>query len=134
MLGGLGASPDPVRERKMERVGWVISRFCLVGGWFFPMYGAGRLESKNIGEYELAARLAHVVPLGALVPSLLEMAEVEWDHERYFRTKAMSHGLWRLMPKWPTPPPREEIRISFRAFEQMADWQVPRVHPPWLVR
>jgi hypothetical protein len=88
MLSELGTVPDPARERKMERVGRAISRFCQVGGWFFPMYGAGRLESQNIREYELAARLAHVAELRRFVAPFLEMAEVEWDHERYFKSKA----------------------------------------------
>jgi hypothetical protein len=134
MLTGLGAAPDPARDRKMDRVGRFISAFCQVGGWFFPMYGAARLEAQNIHEYELAARLAHVVPLRELVDPILEMAEVEWDHELYFRTQAMGHGLWRLMPKWPPPPPRAEIRGSFQNFERLKTWPVPRVHPPWLVR
>ena len=134
MLTGLGAAPDPARDRKMDRVGRFISAFCHVGGWFFPMYGAGRLEAQNIREYELAARLAHIVPLRDLVGPILEMAEVEWDHELYFRTQAMSHGLWRVMPKWPAPPPRAEIRSAFQDFERLEGWPVPRVHPPWLVR
>jgi rubrerythrin len=134
MLSELGTVPDPARERKMERVGRAISRFCQVGGWFFPMYGAGRLESQNIREYELAARLAHVAELHRFVAPFLEMAEVEWDHERYFKSKAARHRLWRHIPSWPAPPPREEIRASFRAFETTAAWEVPVVRPPWLVR
>src|SRR5213594_3105558 len=77
MLSELGTVPDPARERKMERVGRAISRFCQVGGWFFPMYGAGRLESQNIREYELAARLAAVAGCDSLIEEFLVMAEVE---------------------------------------------------------
>jgi rubrerythrin len=133
-LGELGIAPDPARERKMERVGRTISTFCLVGGWFFPMYGAGRLEAQNIREYETAARLALVAELRHFVDSLLDMAEVEWDHERYFRAMAGSHPGWRLVPKWPAPPPRDAIRDSFRAFERSAERPISVVRAPLLGR
>lgn len=133
-LATLGAGPVPARERKMNLVGRAISTFCLVGGWFFPMYGAGRLESQNIREYEAAARLALVAELHDFVESMLEMAETEWDHERYFRTKASSHPLWRLVPKWPAPPPRERIRSSYAEFAAHVDRPVQIVRAPWLVR
>src|SRR5882724_4471522 len=48
MLDALGSAPDARRERKMDRVGKTISTLCLIGGWFVPMYGAGKLESQNI--------------------------------------------------------------------------------------
>lgn len=119
----------------MNAVGKSISWFCQIGGWFFPMYGAARLEAQNIREYEVAARLAHVAGLEAMCEPLLEMAEVEWDHEQYFRTKAMQHVLWRVMPKWPLPPPRAEIRQSFRVFAlSAAEWSLPRIQVPLLVR
>jgi hypothetical protein len=38
------------------------------------------------------------------------MAEVEWDHERFFRTKAAGHRLCRLIPLWSALPPRESLR------------------------
>lgn len=133
-LAGLGAGPDPARERKMERVGRAIAAFCQIGGWFFPMYGAGRLESQNIREYELAARLALAAELPHLIPAFLEMAEVEWDHELYFRGKASAHPLWRVVPGWPAPPPRDAIRASFRDCEKLAPHAVPVVRAPWLVR
>jgi rubrerythrin len=134
MLKELGAEPLPARERKMDLVGRTISRFCLVGGWFFPMYGAARLESQNIREYELAARLAHVAGLASFVAPLLEMAEVEWDHERYFREQAMRHLLWRVMPGWTPPPPRTQIRRSFEAFTARGQEALPAVRPALLVR
>jgi rubrerythrin len=133
-LAELGAGPIPSRERKMERVGLAISTFCRVGGWFFPMYGAGRLESQNVREYEAAARLALVAELDHFVEPLLAMAEVEWDHERYFRTKAASHVPWRLVPRWPALPPRAAIRASFEAFARASDRPVHVVRAPWLVR
>ena len=43
------------------------------------------------------------------------MAEVEWDHEFYFHSKARGHWLMKLFPDWEDPPPREQIRRSFAA-------------------
>jgi hypothetical protein len=103
---------DPI-ERTMRCVGTAISLFCRVGGWFCPMYGAGRLERRNIVEYEEAARAAHASGNEDMVEDLIDMAEVEWDHERYFREKAASHFLWRWFPKWTAPGTREEIRARF---------------------
>ena len=34
---------------------------------------------------------------------LLEMAEVEWDHEAYFRSKVTGHFLTRVFKVWRTP-------------------------------
>jgi rubrerythrin len=133
-LAELGARPLPFRERKMERVGWAISTFCQVGGWFFPMYGAARLEAQNIREYEVAARLSLVADVGHFIDPLLDMAEVEWDHEDYFRRKASGHPFWRLMPKWPVPPARDRIRGSFTEFQRARERPVHLVRAPWLVR
>jgi hypothetical protein len=134
MLASLGAAPSPSRERKMERVGRAIAAFCQVGGWFWPMYGAGRLEAQNIREYEVAARLALVAGRAELVEPLVEMAEVEWDHERYFRGKVLGHPLRRVVPLWPAPAPREAIRQSMREFEASGERPTIVVKAPWLVR
>lgn len=116
MLERLGASADPVLERRNWVLGSAIARFCQVGGWFCPMYGAGRFERRNIVEYELAARAAVLSGLTEYADSLLDMAEVEWDHEHFLRGKAASHWLSRVLPIWAPPPPRVEIRASFRRF------------------
>ena len=58
MLRTLGEEPERLRELRMACIGRSIAMFCRVGGWFLPMYGAGRLESRNVVEYECAARLA----------------------------------------------------------------------------
>jgi len=116
MLRALGAEPDPRCERKLRRVGDAIAAFCAVGGWFLPMYGAARLESDNIVEYEVAARLAWRAGVVEPVDELLRLAEVEWDHERDLRERAASHPLWRFVPHWPVPPPRDSIRERFAAF------------------
>ena len=55
------------------------------------MYGAGRLESGNIVEYEIAAGYARDCGSGDLIDCLLTMAEVEWEHEKYFRSRVLLH-------------------------------------------
>lgn len=113
MLEKLNAKPRPARERLMSFIGLTIGLLCRVGGWLIPMYGAGKLESGNIVEYEVAAKLAKKLGKTDLIPDLLHMAEVEWDHELYFRKKTQSHPLHVLLPKWKVPPPREMIRKDF---------------------
>jgi hypothetical protein len=110
LLTKLGAGPDGRRERKMALVGRTIGLLCRAGGWFVPMYGAAKLESGNIVEYEIAAFHARALGLADFVDDLLDMAEIEWDHELYFREKAASSVLWRFFPKWPVPAPRATIR------------------------
>lgn len=110
MLRDLGEEPDPRRERKMAAIGRTIGFLCHVSGWLIPMYGAGRLESRNIKEYEDAAGHAAACGRQDFVPRLLHMAEVEWDHEFYFRSKVLSHFLGRVIPLWTLPPPKENIR------------------------
>lgn len=105
-------------------IGAVIATLCLVGGWFIPMYGAGKLERSNIAEYEVAARLALLAGRCEWADQLLTYAEVEWDHEQYFRAKAESHFLCRVVGLWPPPPPRQQIREDFAKFE--ADFKATR--------
>jgi hypothetical protein len=116
MLNALGAGPDPRCERKMRRVGSAIAAFCAVGGWFLPMVGAARLEADNIVEYEIAARLAWLAGAFEPIECLLRLAEVEWAHERDLRERATVHSMWRFVPHWPVPPPRESIRARFADF------------------
>ena len=113
MLATLGAGPDKTREVRATIVGRTLGFLCHVSGWFAPMYGAGKLESRNIVEYETAARYARDCGHQEMVECLLEMAEVEWDHEKYFRSRVLSHPLGRRLPIWPEPPPKESIRTSF---------------------
>jgi len=110
ILGALGAAPDARLERKMLRIGRAIGRFCRVGGWFAPMYGAGLLESKNVEEYEEAARCAVLCGHPEFVADLLDMAEVERRHEAYFRGKVETHVLRRVFPRWRVPPPHVDAR------------------------
>lgn len=113
MLRELGSGPDRGRELRATCIGRVLGALCHVSGWLLPMYGAGKLESRNVREYETAARLALAAGRGEWVDCLLAMAEVEWDHERYFRGRVESHWLGRRLPLWAAPPPRDRIRASF---------------------
>jgi len=112
MLAGLGAVPSNRREIRAAIIGRTLGLLCHVTGWLAPMYGAGKLESRNVREYETAARYARDCGCVDLIDCLLEMAEVEWDHESYFRACVLSHVLGRRLPLWPQPPPKETIRIS----------------------
>ena len=113
MLAALGEAPDAAWERRLLRIGKAIAFLCRIGGWYVPMYGAGRLESHNVKEYENAADFAVASGHPEFVECLLEMAEVEWDHEAYFRSKVESHWLRHVIRVWPAIPPREAIRKGF---------------------
>jgi len=110
MLAALGSSPSRGLEVRAVVVGRTLGALCHVVPWFLPMYGAGRLERGNVGEYEDAARHASRGGQSGLVDCLLTMAEVEWDHEAYFRAKVLGHPWSRFLGVWPPLPPREAIR------------------------
>jgi rubrerythrin len=113
LLTSLGAAPDPRREKRAAVLGRVLGFLCHVVGWFVPMYGAGRLESRNIREYEVAAFFARDCGRTDMIDCLLGMAEVEWEHEAYFRAKVLSHPWSRRIVVWPAPLPKETIRAAF---------------------
>jgi rubrerythrin len=113
ILADLQAKSIRYREIRAGIIGSVIAMFCHVGGWLAPMFGAGRLESKNIREYETAARYARDCGRADLIDCLLTMAEVEWEHERYFRSKVLGHRWAEWLPLWPEPPKKESIRSTF---------------------
>jgi rubrerythrin len=113
MLAGLGAQPSRQREVRSLVIGRALGILCHVMGWLAPMYSAGRLESRNIGEYETAARYARDCGREELIDCLLTMAEVEWEHEYYFRSRVLLHSLGRRLTLWPAPPPKKTIRESF---------------------
>ena len=112
LLEQLGAKPRPVREAVFWTIGKFIAGFCHVGGWFFPMWGAGKLERHNIVEYEDCAEYASRCGREEMIDCFLTMAEVEWEHERYFREKAAGHWLVRVFRIWTPPPPKETIRAK----------------------
>ncbi|MEA3189600.1 MAG: hypothetical protein QOD77_182 [Thermoplasmata archaeon] len=115
MMRELGARPGKPRDLWMGTVGTAIAASCFVGGWYVPMYGAGRIERRNIWEYEVAARLALQAERADFADELLGMAEVEWDHEKFFHDLVRGHRWHRRFHSWPDPPPKGEIRTSFDA-------------------
>jgi len=71
-------------------IGKSIAGFCHISGWYFPMWGAGRLERGNIVEYQDCAEYAAECGHAEMLDCLWSMA-VEWEHERYFREEAEGH-------------------------------------------
>ena len=115
MLRDLGAKPRPLREAVFVCIGKAIGFLCHIGGHFIPMYGAGRLERYNIVEYEDCADYAIAAEHPELVECLLTMAEVEWEHEEYFRSRVEGHWALRILRLWPPPPPKAAIRQRLAA-------------------
>ena len=113
MLRDLNSSPNRFREIRADIIGHTLGFLCHFTGWLAPMYGAGKLESSNIVEYEIAARHARDCGQHALVDCLLTMAEVEWEHEQYFRSRVLLHPLGKRISIWPQPRPKEMIRKAF---------------------
>lgn len=103
MLHGFGTRSRIALEVRAWLIGRTLGLLCFVAGWFLPMYGAGKLESRNVGEYVVAARNAMGCGRAELVERLLTMAEVEWDHEAYFRSRIEGHPALRWFPLWPPP-------------------------------
>ncbi len=112
LLRELGAKPKRLREIVFRCIGRTLGALCHVSGWFIPMYGAGRLERHNIVEYEEAAVYAAQCGHPEMIDCLLTMAEVEWEHERYFRERIAGHVLLRVLPPWDAPPPKASIRAA----------------------
>ncbi|MCC6572328.1 MAG: ferritin-like domain-containing protein [Planctomycetes bacterium] len=120
MLKELGKKPRLFRELRAFLIGRVLGLLCHVSGRFLPMYGAGKLERKNVKEYEVAAR--HAVDSGhpEYVDCLLLMAEVEWDHEKFFRAQVEGHSWLSMFPLWPPLPPKEQIRTPLSSDKSAA--------------
>lgn len=115
MLERLSRKPDVIRELRALVVGRTLGVLCHLTGWLAPMYAAGKLESRNIREYEAAARFAARAGHPEFVDCLLAMAETEWEHEKYFRSCVLSHRWSSRLRMWVIPPGKEEIRRSFEA-------------------
>ncbi len=99
----LGSDTVPARERVFWVIGKLLGLLCFVSGWFFPMYFAGRLESRNTLEYREAANFAGMLGLGECEQDLLEMSDKEQEHEEYFRSVIAGHWLFRparLVFRW----------------------------------
>ena len=103
MLASLGAKPRTAGEAKRWLIGRTIGVACHVLGRFLPMYFAGRLESGNVVEYEVAASYASALRLLEFQRELLVMAEVEKEHEMFFLSVVSGHRLVPLVSslfKW----------------------------------
>ena len=118
MLRDLGESPGKLREVRAWLIGRTLGLLCHVSGWLAPMYGAGKLESRNVREYEAAARHALACGRDEWIDCLLTMAEIEWEHEAFFRSRVLSHRVGRRLRVWPALPPKEAIRESFECDAQ----------------
>ncbi len=95
MLAVLDSAPLKLREAKLWMIGRTIGAACHVIGWFLPMYFAGRLESGNVIEYQVAASHAGALGLKEFETDLLAMARVEKEHEMFFLNIITGH---RLVP------------------------------------
>ncbi|MGH9418611.1 MAG: hypothetical protein ACRD3J_01450, partial [Thermoanaerobaculia bacterium] len=74
-----------------------------------------RLERGNIVEYEEAAVFAKECGHPEMIECLLMMAEVEWEHEYFFRSKVLDHWMLRVLKVWNAPAAKGTIRERFAA-------------------
>ena len=95
MLASLDSAPQKFLEAKLWVIGRTIGLACHLIGWFLPMYFAGRLESGNVIEYQVAASHAAALGLREFEADLLVMARVEKEHELFFLDLITGH---RLLP------------------------------------
>ncbi len=114
MLAQLGSGPSRWREVKYWLIGHTVGLGCRVCGWFTAMYGAGKLENKNVMEYLHAARYASRCGHYEFVEGLLEMAGTEWEHEHYFREKVIGHRWSRFIKVWPALPSKDIFQIELQ--------------------
>ena len=77
-----------------------------------------KLESTNIVEYEVAARLAFISGHHQYIDEFLKFAEIEWDHELYFRQKSETHFVYKYSPKWVIPKPKQKIKDDMGRFRE----------------
>ena len=94
-LERLDAEPRKLREAAFWTIGRILGGFCFVSGWFFPMYFAGRLESQNVKEYEMAAYLAKKLEMPDCFDEMMKMSLTERQHEVFFSQTVTNH---RLLP------------------------------------
>lgn len=119
LLKDLAAHPRLAYELKYFVIGQVLGFLCYLAGWFLPMYGAGRMESKNYREYEQAAEYALTCGHLEYINCLLSMAEVEWEHEFYFRGKVEGHPWHSFWPMWEKLPVKSTIRTNNRSYRAL---------------
>ncbi|MDZ4834653.1 MAG: ferritin-like domain-containing protein [Candidatus Melainabacteria bacterium] len=106
MLAQLNGKPQLLREIMMACIGINAFFGCFMTGWFLPMYFAGRLENDNTKEYFTAANHAAHLGLQRMQTDLLELSEVELQHEAFFRQIVQGHAWLPLMMRlftWGSP-------------------------------
>jgi rubrerythrin len=91
MLEDLGSGPNKLKEVYLTIIGKTIGFLCHIIGWFLAMYFAGRIESKNFKEYEDAAFYANAMELKSIYQDLVIMADVEKEHELFFKNIIARH-------------------------------------------
>jgi demethoxyubiquinone hydroxylase (CLK1/Coq7/Cat5 family) len=99
ILSELKSGPSRLREIRMSAIGRTVGMLCHLTGWFMPMYFAGRLEGRNVCEYDEAARHARSLGLNHFESELRVMAAVEREHEVFFMRTIATHRLLPLMRK-----------------------------------
>lgn len=97
MLKKLEDGPQPWRELMMGCIGRTVGLSCFVIGRFLPMYFAGRLESTNIKEYDIAASHAEALGMSDDASELLRLSAVEAQHEEFFLQAVANYPLLPLM-------------------------------------
>src|SRR5258706_5335232 len=75
MLEKLEAHPNRQREIRSLLLGRALGFLCHLIGWFAPMYGAGRLESRNLRDHQTAAGYARDFACQEFVDCLLRDAK-----------------------------------------------------------
>jgi rubrerythrin len=115
MLTHLGVKPQVWREFMMAAIGRTVGFACYLIGWFLPMYFAGRLESANIKEYEVAAYHAEQIGLAQFATELMRLSAVEKEHENFFLEMVRHHRLLpivRAVFKWGLPSATEHSEVG----------------------
>lgn len=115
MLKELEGRPQIWRELMMASIGITAFVGCFISGWFLPMYFAGRLENDNTKEYFTAAHHASALGFVQMNESLLELSQVELEHEAFFRQIVQGHAWLPLMVrlfKWGAPQAIGETHLN----------------------
>ena len=102
-----GAAPRSRRELLMGAVGRFFGALCFLGGWFGPMYAAGRLEGANVDQYAEAREAATVLGLPSAAQRLEAMRIEEVRHENWFGDRVRGHWLLPIAAavlRWRPPP------------------------------
>ena len=127
MLEKLEAHPNKQREIRSLLLGRVLGFLCHLMGWFAPMYGAGRLESRNIREYETAARYERDCGREEFVDCLLTMGR--WSGND---TLPLAWVASPFRTRLPSVLPRPEIAIDIIRAEAEEALRVRQLAGLWI--